>query len=397
MIPISYSWQGFLDEVSRMLRDVSAGDDDLAVELDLAAARSMLRANRLGQVLTEEGDISPTQLEAALHVSDETGQQLGNVLVNEGLISPKRLAAALRSQRERNRLGRLLVQVGLITESQLQEALKIQASTGRKLGTVLITSGFCSREKIIAFLRAKRDHYLIGQMLVSAGHVTESQVAEALKEQANTSQLLGNILINQGVVQSHQVRAALKRQSYQNRIGGILLRLGYLTDAQLEHALILQHETGQLLGQIVVKHGYCTTGQVNQALQIRRDLLRLGRRLVRAKVISATQLEEALAIQEETGHKLSEILVRLNYVSENRLNHFLNVGQPSVGESIGSRLVREKRITRLQLKKALDDAAASGKSLEDSLVSLGFVTAQDLKPPQTPDQSVSRRVFDSLL
>ena len=45
------------------------------------------------------------------------------------------------------RLGDLLISAGLITEEQLQEGLRLQKGTGKRLGTVLQENGFIRSEE----------------------------------------------------------------------------------------------------------------------------------------------------------------------------------------------------------------------------------------------------------
>lgn len=54
--------------------------------------------------------------------------------------------------RKKIRMGDLLVTAGAITEEQLQEALKIQKGEGKKLGNVLVENNLISRELLIAVL-----------------------------------------------------------------------------------------------------------------------------------------------------------------------------------------------------------------------------------------------------
>ncbi|MBC7545391.1 MAG: hypothetical protein H7338_21910, partial [Candidatus Sericytochromatia bacterium] len=218
-IPVSFTWQSFLDEVARLLTVIPAGSADAALQLDIGLSHLMMRANRLGQLLLDEDAVTPDQLAEALTASEGTGQQLGHTLVHLNMISPKRLAAILHEQHERNRMGQLLLNLGMLTVAQLSEALKIQESAGGRLGEILITHGFIQREQMHAILKAKRDSLLLGQLLVSAGHITDAQLQMAMKEQADTSQLLGNILVQRGFCQEITLKSALRRQGYLNRVG----------------------------------------------------------------------------------------------------------------------------------------------------------------------------------
>ena len=51
------------------------------------------------------------------------------------------------------RLGDLLISAGLITEEQLQEGLRLQKGTGKRLGTVLLENGFITESELIEALQ----------------------------------------------------------------------------------------------------------------------------------------------------------------------------------------------------------------------------------------------------
>lgn len=396
-IAVSFTWQDFLREVSRLLDAIEPNTRDAALQLDVGIAQLFMRANRIGQMLLDDGTLTADQLGAALAESESTGQQLGNILVKQGLVSPKRLAALLHEQRQRNGIGQLLLNLGMISADQLDEALSTQERQGGKLGDILVKKGFLQQQQMDAVLKAKRGSQLLGQLLVSAGHITNAQLQQALKEQAATSQLLGTILTRHGFCSEATVKAALHRQSFMNRIGGILLRLGYITHGQLEQALIVQAESGQLLGQAVVTLGFCTPNQVQQALELRRDLLKLGRRLVRAKVISANQLDEALTIQEETGLKLGQILIKLGYVKAERLEAFRNAAGMDEKEDLGTRLMKQAVISRGQLLRAKEASRQSGKPIGEVLLQLGILSQEQVRAVVAAQVVMNRRMLDSVL
>ena len=50
------------------------------------------------------------------------------------------------------KLGQLLVTSNVITEEQLREAIGLQRKQGGRLGTNLVTLGYLTEEKLVAFL-----------------------------------------------------------------------------------------------------------------------------------------------------------------------------------------------------------------------------------------------------
>lgn len=51
-----------------------------------------------------------------------------------------------------SKLGEMLVKAQLITDSQLEEAIKVQRREGGKLGSIVVRQGFCSDQDIVSFL-----------------------------------------------------------------------------------------------------------------------------------------------------------------------------------------------------------------------------------------------------
>ena len=51
-----------------------------------------------------------------------------------------------------SKLGEMLVKAQLITDTQLEEVIKIQRREGGKLGSIVVRQGFCADQDIVSFL-----------------------------------------------------------------------------------------------------------------------------------------------------------------------------------------------------------------------------------------------------
>src|SRR5262249_19354623 len=100
------------------------------------------------------------------------------------------------------RLGDALIDEKLITREQLDEALRVQASMRSyvPLGQVLVTQGMVTRVQLTTLLRHRRKRARLGELLVSAKHITTKQLDTALERQRQTRQPLGHTLISLGYV-----------------------------------------------------------------------------------------------------------------------------------------------------------------------------------------------------
>ena len=103
----------------------------------------------------------------------------------------------------------------------------------------------------------------------------------------------------------------------QLQFGEILVEHGYLTRPQLDQALAEQlRRPGVALGQVCLDLGFLSRDRLQVLLHRYGKRLPLGEMLVTAGVITVEQLERALAIQQEGGGRLGEILIRERMVNE---------------------------------------------------------------------------------
>ena len=145
---------------------------------------------QLGALLADEGLLTETELELALDEQRRTGRLLGQIVVDRGYVSAFSLARVLsaqhgvdlRSAREPEPesepqlgavptawlpLGRLLVEKGLVTQTHLAEALLEQAESHRRLGEILVERGSVSAEALARALSEQHGLELGGELEAS--------------------------------------------------------------------------------------------------------------------------------------------------------------------------------------------------------------------------------------
>jgi type II secretory ATPase GspE/PulE/Tfp pilus assembly ATPase PilB-like protein len=105
------------------------------------------------------------------------------------------------------------------------------------------------------------------------------------------------------------------------RLGELLLAEGLVTAAQLEEALRVQSAPDGYapLGHILITQKIVTRDQLLSVLERHRRSSKLGDILLKSREINRTQLEAALTEQRRTREPLGEVLLRLGYISEERL------------------------------------------------------------------------------
>lgn len=110
-------------------------------------------------------------------------------------------------------------------------------------------------------------------------------------------------------------------------LGGLLVKDRLINQTQLEQVLALQQETEPrpLLGQVLVDQKLITPHELNVILgKYRREHL-LGDILVETNLVTSAQLETVLASQRRTGTPLGEGLIELGYITERQLKQALSL------------------------------------------------------------------------
>ncbi len=100
---------------------------------------------------------------------------------------------------------------------------------------------------------------------------------------------------------------------------------------------------------------------------------KLGELLLAEGKISASQLDIALKEQKTHGGRLGPILISLGYVTSEDIDRVI---PPSPPTRLGERLIENREITEAQLQEALAYQQESGGLLGEALVSLGYASAE---------------------
>ncbi|MEN9204910.1 MAG: hypothetical protein Q6K99_05575 [Thermostichales cyanobacterium BF4_bins_65] len=108
-------------------------------------------------------------------------------------------------------------------------------------------------------------------------------------------------------------------------LGQQLLRAGLITQSQLAQALREQRETFMKFGEVCLIHRWISVEDLYRYTA--SHLLSLGEILIALKYIDIDQLKSALAQQRRFGRKLGEILLWKSWVTEEHLTYALRVQQ----------------------------------------------------------------------
>src|SRR6266496_1537276 len=122
----------------------------------------------------------------------------------------------------REPIGELLIKAGRLTRGQLDQALADQSESGMRLGEVLIRKAWLTAPElrlVLAFQRrlgkagvAHAGPSQLGNLLVAMGAITLEQLDDALQQQQHSKRRLGDALVSAGLVSETQVARGLRLQ-----------------------------------------------------------------------------------------------------------------------------------------------------------------------------------------
>ncbi len=112
-------------------------------------AQSQKRQKLIGDILIEQGVVTPAQLRQALESQKVSSKLVGQILVDLGMISPQQLQDALASQKTGVKLiGDLLIEQNVITAAQLHDALEERKTSTQAVCEILKAHGWATDEQI---------------------------------------------------------------------------------------------------------------------------------------------------------------------------------------------------------------------------------------------------------
>ncbi|MBD3319561.1 MAG: type II/IV secretion system protein [Chitinivibrionales bacterium] len=115
----------------------------------------------------------------------------------------------------------------------------------------------------------------IGEILLSQGLISHEQLLQGLEEHRRTGVSLGTILVKLGFISEDDLSSVLGRQiqlEQKKRIGEVLIDQGLITQDQLELGLKEQKTSGRLLGKCLVKLGFISEEKLIDALSAQLDI-----------------------------------------------------------------------------------------------------------------------------
>ncbi len=414
----------------------------------------------ISQILLEQGLVSPEQLTQALAVLDSFSREhVAEVLVDMGFatrqgieqaisqhqIQQSRTLKSLNAKEDsglKSRLAQAFAHVEndagasplaedmpAVTQNPEEEPHEPGTSSPYFSGGLEAGPRLTPDMSQVPLQQAEsRVHLPLGRKLIAAGHLTESELQDALDYQERLPHVmhkpLGEILVEMGYISTDLLQDMLAEEKRQQartqqvpkpRVGDVLLQAGVIQEWQLAHALRLQFtpaHASQKLGEILVAMGYTTREKIEAALvshyqdaeptsvsqstpvsvakpiaEVAHPTHRpLGQLLLEREYISQEQLDAALLKQKELGHEytpLGDILVMQGHLTEAQLQEVLAAQGRFQRRPLGQVLVDMGVIEEWQLAYALcvQHSAPAEKRilLGDILLAMDYVTKDQLQ------------------
>jgi hypothetical protein len=286
--------------------------------------RDTTMGSELGQLLLEAGIVDIKILDEALRQSQENNLPLGRCLVLARALSSSLLTSALTAQvllrdgkissvqainglksaarkhqtiemslqevgayrpaKETIRVGDLLTSAGLVTEGDKTSAIELGLVKGVPVGQVLVESGTISEPVL--------DQSLTLQRMVAAGEISGAQAADILK-QACSRQVLIQVILEERSSQKTAVAQA-------NNVIPILQKTGILTSSEMQKAETVSSQLGVTLGEVLLTSGTIGNNLLQSAVQA-QDMLADG-------ILKLDQLTKVLQHCHRTGMSFPDAL-----------------------------------------------------------------------------------------
>lgn len=218
----------------------------------------------VGRVLVMLGLVTAETVQAALHaqsmirdqiISLETGTKALCVCSAARITFDEAMQqlGLLRTEAPTNRLGELLIVTELITEEQLADALAASQHLGLPLGRILVLKGIMSEMQVESALEA--------QVLLRDGRISRLQALEALRTMRMCGTNIRESLAKLGCEKALQPTNTI-------RLGELVVMADVVSESDLLTALEIGLMENMLLGQVLIEFGFIDDDALDAALRL---------------------------------------------------------------------------------------------------------------------------------
>jgi len=360
---------------------------------------------RLGAVLLEHGFLTDSDLQTVLSRHQEVGGMLADIIIEMGISSERRIIKAVEDG----------FQMPLVRLPEVE----VEPST---LGLI---QGEFARDQRVFPLRLENGELAVA-MIDPLNTLTVEEIEDATGLPVKPVQALRREM--EWAIATYYPTLGLPipkladERGSDSRLGAILIADDLITETELQKALTIQKETGHLLGRILVDAKLISQTDLYWALArqagleyepdvdsakvpteladllLRADAIRLQAVPLRAVagrvIVAVADARNIRDVEEILGRPMSAVLASPDQLSAQLLKTY-GADRGRIGES----LVKQDRISREQLKAALDlqHKTGRGKALGEILVELGHISKDELEAAVQKQKSGGPRLEDTLV
>lgn len=270
----------------RVVHRTGKSFSDIMSELGVKALR-VSPTGKLGELLLDSGLVSAEDLEKAMQRSLTTGLPLGRMLVLQNIIVDGLLHSALEIQ--------VRLRDEMLTRDEAIESLRKAA--GKQAPELLSLGG----AKPQSFMEApRRKGIRLGELLVLAGLLTETDVMNALEWGLTNQQPIGQVLVSKNLVSQALLDAALGLQK------------------QVDDNVIDPMQASECLAKI--RHSGASVANAVEELVLQttpiRPSISYQRLLILARVVTDEDVEAAFDISSKSAQVVGRVLSMTGYIDE---------------------------------------------------------------------------------
>lgn len=251
-----------------------------------APQRESMPGSELGELLLEAGVVTRDKLEEAMTQSTENNLPLGRCLVLARALASSLLASALTAQ--------VLLRDGKITKDQAINGLKAAA---RKHQTIEV-----SLQEVGAY-RPSQVNIRVGDLLTSAGLVTEGDKISAIEMGLVNQQPVGQVLVQAGMITDTILEESLKLQE--------MVAKGNLSGVQAAE-ILRQANTRNISVEKILAERSTKDDEISRANSVINILQQAG-------ALTAQDMAKADGVSRQLNVSLGEVLLSTGIIDKKLL------------------------------------------------------------------------------
>lgn len=308
--------------------------------------RETMPSNELGDLLLEAGVVGRERLEEAVRQSQENNLPLGRCLVLARALSSSLLASALTAQ--------VMVRDGKITKEQAVSGLKAAFRKAQSLEQSL--------QEVGAY-RPVQDNIKVGDLLSSAGIVTEGDKISAIELGLVQEQPVGQVLIQTGMITDSVLQESLKLQQ--------MVARGEISGIQAAEVLRQAHSKGLSVEGVLAERA-SKQEQIEKANNVIELLQQSG-------ILNGENMAKAHGVSKQLNVSIGEVLLSTGILDQKMLQAAVQ----------SQELVKDGILQTDQVTKVLQYCHKTGVDFHEALKDVAWDAPTDPSTPQSSQQKLS--------